>query len=98
MAVVAQHTSGHVTRDLHDCLVACSTLGKFRDQGVSVIVPPARYLCISAPRVQGCLECRDMTGRIRRTRSTKWKYVPLRLDWPKFDFELGTVLDNGFVQ
>jgi len=54
MAVVAQHTSGHVTRDLHDCLVACSTLAssvikvcRYRATG--------RYLCISAHVFQAVL-------------------------------------------
>lgn len=64
MAVVAQHASRDVACDLHDRFVARSAFGKFRDQRVSVIVPPPGHLGISAGSIPGSLQRRDMSSWI----------------------------------
>ena len=81
VAVVTKHLAVDVTGNLHDGLVAGAAFGKFRNEGVPVIVPAACHLRILARGLPRRLERGNVPRGIGRHRPAPGEDVPLLPDF-----------------
>src|SRR5271170_2755076 len=65
VAVMAEHLTVHMTRNVHDGLVTGSTLGELRNQRVSIVMPASLHLCSLADRLPCGFERGHMACRVR---------------------------------
>ena len=78
---MTKHLAVDVSGNLHDGLVAGAAFGKFRNEGVPVVVPAARHLRILARGLPRRLERGNVPRGIGRHRPAPGEDVPLLPDF-----------------
>lgn len=94
---MTKHLAIDVSGDLHDRLVAGPAFGKFRDEGVPVVVPASPYLCVLAHGLPRRLERGNVPCGIGRHRPAPREDVPLLPDLTESLAVPGAVFDERFV-